>query len=150
MRWYHCRLGIVAKQQKLPPDWQAKHSFEEAQQGNPFPLIARVRRALHRRGEPLSENEIAFVVDALEATIGKRARAELKRVKEALIAMQVDDQVADGKPLKNAIKDVAAKRGCAERTVNTARANFKKRQRELEALRERQGKMAARKKRDTR
>ena len=117
----------------------AAFALNEARHGNPGPLIGRLRFFLMlKRGEQpsagaselvatdgadvappvlcggviLSEGEIAFIVEALEATIGKRGHDAVREVEKSLIA----EQVKQGVPRKV----VAKQRNLSLRTVATA------------------------------
>jgi hypothetical protein len=90
--------------------------------GNPGPLIAHF---LSRK--PLSDGEIQFIVEALEATGGKRQADELRELEKKLIALQVDALIdEDGLLPKQAIDEVAKHRGRSIRHIRTALAAYGK------------------------
>jgi hypothetical protein len=109
-----------------PPSPYAKFVLEEAKRGDPAPLIGRFRFFLQCGGEPLSDGEIQFIVEALEETAGKRSDRNLRKVEQALITMQVEHLMSKGKPLKAAIYEVMQHRGRSRRHVFKALAEYKK------------------------
>jgi hypothetical protein len=107
---------------KLPPGWSAKHAIEEAKRGDPGHLIGRVLNRVR-----LSDGEIQFIVEALEATGGKRQADQLRDIEKMLIAEQIED-LKSGMKSKQAIEEVMRQRGRSRRHVFTAIRWWKSRQ----------------------
>ena len=102
------------------PKWYDDFVFDEAQHGDPYPLIARLKFFLQNGGKPPTAGEIEFVVKTLEATARKRGKDSLRNVEQALIALQVKTLKSEGKPLKVAVYEVMRRRGCSRRKVFAA------------------------------
>jgi hypothetical protein len=84
-------------------------------------LIGRLRFFLHHGGEPLSDGETQFIVEALEATAGKRSADNLREIERFLIAEQVAGLMSEeGLLLKAAIEEVMRQRGRSRRHVFSA------------------------------
>jgi hypothetical protein len=111
---------------KPAPGWYSAFVVDAARRGDPYPLIGRLRFLLHRGGVPLSDGEIEFIVEALEATSGKLGADNLRKIERELIAGQVEDLKAAG--LKKGVADqVARQRGRSRRHIFKAlRAHKKK------------------------
>ena len=109
----------MAKQ--LRPGWIAKSALNEARLGNPGHLIARLSNALQTSNQPLTDAEYWFVIEALEATGGKRHADELRKIEQYLIASQVEGFMTEnGITKKQAVDSVMRHRGRSRRHVYTA------------------------------
>jgi hypothetical protein len=108
----------------------AKYAVARARAGDPYPLIGRLLYALQRTGAPLSDEEVAFVRDALEASAGKEASSQLRDLEKQLIARQVDGLVDEnGLSPGEAVEEVRRDRNRSVRHVRTALAQYGKRRR---------------------
>jgi hypothetical protein len=97
----------------------ADFALDAARRGDPYPLIGRLNACL-QGGEPLSDDEISFIVGALEATAGKLGADNLREIEQVLIAEQVEWLTNGGMPQKNAISEVMRQRGRSRRHVFNA------------------------------
>jgi hypothetical protein len=110
----------------VKPGPYAGFALDEAKQGHPEPLIGRLRFFLQHGGEALSDGEIQFIMDALQATAGPRSADNLRKVEQFLIASHVErltkEGNGDGKPLprKAAVAEVMSQRHRSERHVKSA------------------------------
>jgi hypothetical protein len=106
----------------------AKYAAARARAGDPYPLIGRLLYVLQRADAPLSDDEIAFIREALEATANKRTDAAGLRLLELqLIARQVDGLIdVDGCEPKNAVDAVMLDRGRSLRHIRTALSKYGK------------------------
>ena len=105
---------------KLRPSWIAEYALKEAKLGNPGPLIARLSSALQGHGH-LSDCEYWFIIEALEATGGKRQADVLRKIEQMLIAEQVEGLITEeGMKPKQAIDTVMRDRKRSRRHVYTA------------------------------
>jgi hypothetical protein len=95
----------------------ARFALDEAQRGYPYPLIGRLTNAL--RGSGLSDDEIQFIVEALEATEGKRGTDRLREIEQMLIAEQVEE-LSKSMSQKEAIEEVMRQRDRSRRHVFNA------------------------------
>jgi hypothetical protein len=108
----------------------AKYAAARARAGDPYPLIGRLLYALCRSGAPLSDEEVALVRGALEATAGKEASNQLRDLEKQLIARQVDGLVDEnGLPPGEAVGRVAEQRERSVRHVKSALHKYGKRRR---------------------
>jgi hypothetical protein len=73
----------------------AKYAAARAHAGDPYPLIGRLMLSLQYSRKPLSDAEICWIRDALEATADKKTAARLRRLELELIARQVDGLIDD-------------------------------------------------------
>ena len=105
-----------------PPGWYAKYALEEAKRGDPSQLIGRVLNRVR-----LSDDEIQFIVEALEATGGKRQADRLRKIEQMLIAEQVEELINTGIKKEAAIRAIADYRGRSRRHVFKAIAWWKSR-----------------------
>jgi hypothetical protein len=107
---------------KVPAGWTAaKYAYEEARHGNPYPLAARLMIALQASNKPLSDDELRFIRDTLEASAGKETNALLRDLELQLIAQQVDGLIdEDGKSPKDAVDAVKRDRRRSVRHIRTA------------------------------
>ena len=113
------------------PELFARFALDAAQHGDPYPLIARLHVSL-QWGKPLSDGELRFIIEALEATAGKRCADNLRKVEQMLIAEQVEGLTNDGMPQKKAISEVMRQRGRSRRHVFNALKAYKTKQLKLE------------------
>lgn len=95
----------------------ARFALDEAQRGDPYPLIGRLTNVL--QGSGLSAGEIRFIVEALEATEGKRGTDKLREIEQMLIADQVED-LSKSMSQKEAIEEVMRQRDRSRRHVFNA------------------------------
>lgn len=91
----------------------AKFALDEARRGDPYPLIGRLTHALQGN---LSDDEIRFVIEVVEATEGKYGADKLREIERTLIAGQVEDLKAAGVK-KGAADQVARQRGRSRRHI---------------------------------
>ena len=77
---------------------------------------------LHSR-KPLTDEEIQFIVDVLQANAGKRQKSRIRATERYLIAAQVDDLVKAGWKKEAAVDAVMRLRGCKRRKVFDAIKN---------------------------
>jgi hypothetical protein len=119
------------REEPLTSDWLAQNALEYARRGDPPQLIARLLHTLQRGGEPLSRDEILFIIEALEATAGKEAKADLHRIDNDLMALRVEEFVLQ----KQAIGVVQDERRRPDggkysvRHIKSAIADYKRRRR---------------------
>jgi hypothetical protein len=92
----------------------ARFALDEALRGDPYPLIGRLRC-----GARLSDGEMRFIVEALEATENKYGSAKLRELEAMLIAQQVED-LSKSMSQEKAVEEVARQRGRSRRHVFTA------------------------------
>jgi hypothetical protein len=92
----------------------ARFAFDEARRGHPYPLIGRLTNAL--QGSDLSDDEIRFIVDAVEATQSKYGADKLRDIERELIVAHVEDLGST----KKAAEEVARQRGRSRRHVFNA------------------------------
>jgi hypothetical protein len=111
----------VDKRRKSNRQW-SDYCVREARQGNPWPLIGRLRS-----GMALTEAERDLVAEALEAKAGKRGSDLVRRAEAALIARQVEVLAASGMKIEAAVEEVAKQRDRSRRHVYNAIAVNRKR-----------------------
>ena len=117
----------MTKQRRRTSGWLAQHALAFAGRGNPFPLIARLLFLLRHGGTPLSRDEINFIVAALEATAGKKIKADLRRLEKELIALRIEGLVTEeGMLQKEAIGIVEDERKRSVRHIKEAITTQKK------------------------
>lgn len=109
------------KRESGPKFSWSDYSASEARQGNPWPLISRMHGSA-----ALSEDELKLVVEALEATAGKRGADLIRRTEAALIALQIEDLMAGGMKVQAAADLIAEERGRSRRHVYYAIATAKR------------------------
>lgn len=114
---------------KLPTGRFAKFALKEAKLGNPAPLIARLMSALQRSTSPLSDAEIWWIREALEATGGKRYADNLREIEQMLIAEQVEGYKDEGMKPKKAVGTVMDERERSRQHIYNAISAYKKRRR---------------------
>jgi hypothetical protein len=73
--------------------------------------------------KPLTDAEIQFIVDVLQANAGKRQKSRIRAIERYLIAAQVDDLVQGGMKKEAAVTEVMRLRGCKRRKVFDAIKN---------------------------
>jgi len=93
----------------------AKFALDAAQHGDPYPLIGRLHVCL--QGGKLSDGELRFIVEALEATAGKRGGNNLREIERGLIAEQVEELTSGGAQQKEAISEVMRRSGRSRRYI---------------------------------
>jgi hypothetical protein len=103
----------------VKPGWFAEFALDAARHGDPHPLIGRLHVHL-QGGEPLSDGELQFIVEALEATAGKRSADNLRELERILIAEQVEALTSEGMLQKEAIDEVMRQRGRSRRHIFSA------------------------------
>lgn len=81
-------------------------SISEARQGNHGPLIARVIA-----GQQLTADEREYIARLLEASDGKRGKAAIKQIENALIVQRVEEQITELGSTEAAVSKVMEERG---------------------------------------
>jgi hypothetical protein len=114
---------------KPPPDWFVKYGLDEAELGNPAPLIARLIIALQHSTRPLSDAEIWWIREVIEATGGKRWANNLREIEQMLITEQVEDLTKEMGKQESAIEEVMRQRARSRQTIFTAIKAHKARRR---------------------
>jgi hypothetical protein len=105
----------------------AMYAAARARAGDPYPLIGNLLFALARAGNPLSDDEVIFIREALEATAGKQTHADLRERGLWLIARQVDGLIDDdGYEPKDAVNEVIRHRRRSLRHIRTALSKYGK------------------------
>jgi hypothetical protein len=101
--------------------WLARYAAVAARAGDPYPLITRLMICVQRSSEPLTDAELGFIRDALEATANTKTNARLRGLEKWLMAQQYDGLIDDdGKKPKAAFTEVKAWRDTSERTLRRA------------------------------
>jgi len=103
---------------RKPPGPLARFALEEARLGNPYPLIGRLNACLLQ--DALSDGELRFIVEALEATTKKHGADSLRGIEKILIAGQVEDLTTEGARQKEAVDEVMRRSGRSRRYVFNA------------------------------
>lgn len=98
----------------------AEFSINAARRGDPYPLIGRFHNAVRASRHPLSDEELRFIDDAIEGTGGKAGADSLRSTEQFLIARQVEELIANGKPKKVAVDEVGRYRNRSRRHVYAA------------------------------
>jgi hypothetical protein len=105
------------------PGLLARFALDEARHGNPYPLIGRLNACLQQGA--LSDGELQFIVEALEAITKKHGADSLRRIEKILIAGQVEDLTNEGARQKGAVDEVMRRSGRSRRYVFNAIRNSK-------------------------
>jgi hypothetical protein len=108
----------MTKPPRIPRDWFAKLALREARRGDPGVLCARLSTR-----KPLTDEEIQFIVEVLQANAGKRQRSKLRAIERYLIAAQVDELIQGGMKKEAAVAEIMRLRGCKRRKVFDAIKN---------------------------
>jgi hypothetical protein len=88
----------------------ARAAIAEAKDGNPWPLISRLR------ADQLSDVELNYISEC-GIQHGKRGDAELRKARDALIRMQFTHLIAEGMKNEAAVKTLQEKHGLKRSAV---------------------------------
>ena len=116
------RVATDATPRVSPAKYQellARSAVSAARLGDPYPLIGRLHFCL-QTGEPLSDDEIHFIVDALKATIRKPGTDNLRKIERFLITERIEGLKRGGMKQEAAITEVMRRRGRSRRHVYNA------------------------------